>query len=110
MKTPILLSALILCAFSSCSKPPVSDPPKLKYPASRNSGQADEFFGIRVADPYRWLEDADSAETRAWIEAQNKLTFAYLDGIPERARIKKRLTQIWDYERCRRRRPGPRPY
>ncbi len=59
----------------------------------------DAFFGVKVADPYRWLEDSDSAETRAWIDAENKVTFDYLSTIPERAAIKARLTKLWDYER-----------
>jgi prolyl oligopeptidase len=52
-----------------------------------------------VADPYRWLENLDSEETKAWVEAQNKLTFGYLDEIPARAQIKRRLTKLWNYER-----------
>jgi prolyl oligopeptidase len=54
---------------------------------------------VEVADPYRWLEDSDSAETRAWIDAENTVTFDYLSRIPERAAIKARLTKLWDYER-----------
>jgi len=59
----------------------------------------DDYHGTKVADPYRWLEDADSAETRAWVEAENKVTFAYLNTIPERERIRARLTRLWDYEK-----------
>jgi prolyl oligopeptidase len=70
-----------------------------KYPEARKGSQADNFFGTMIADPYRALEDADAPDTRAWIEAENKLTFGYLDQIPERARIKARLTALWNYER-----------
>lgn len=72
---------------------------KLTYPDSRRSDQVDDYHGEKVADPYRWLEDLDSAETEAWVEAQNKLTFGYLAQIPQRAAIKERLTQLWDFER-----------
>lgn len=71
----------------------------LSYPETRKVSQIDDFHGTAIADPYRWLEESDTPETRAWIEAQNRLTFGYLDGIPERAAIKARLTQLWDYER-----------
>ena len=72
---------------------------KPDYPVARKGTPADTFFGVEVADPYRWLEDSDSAETRAWIDAENTITFDYLSRIPERAAIKARLTTLWDYER-----------
>jgi prolyl oligopeptidase len=59
----------------------------------------DDYHGVRVADPYRWLEDPDSPESRAWIDAENALTFAFLESIPERPRIERRLTRLWDYEK-----------
>lgn len=71
----------------------------LTIPYSRRTEQADDYHGILVPDPYRWLEDPDSEETKAWIEAQNKVTFSYLNSIPERQQIKQRLSQLWDYER-----------
>jgi prolyl oligopeptidase len=71
----------------------------LTYPKPRKIDQVDDYHGIKVADPYRLLENPDSDETRAWIEAENKLTFDFLDGIPERARIKERLTKLWNYEK-----------
>ena len=73
--------------------------PKLIYPQARRGDQMDDYFGTKVADPYRWLEDADSAETKAWVEAQNQVTFGYLNQIPERAQIKERLTKLWNYEK-----------
>jgi prolyl oligopeptidase len=71
----------------------------LKYPETHKADVVDDYHGTKVADPYRWLEDDNSAETKAWVEAQNKVTFAYLAGIPERAAIKDRLTKLMDYER-----------
>jgi prolyl oligopeptidase len=71
----------------------------LTYPSSHKSNQVDDYHGTLVADPYRWLEDPDSQETRAWIEAQNQVTFGYLSEIPAREKIKQRLTKLWDYEK-----------
>ena len=70
-----------------------------QYPQAKKVNQVDDFFGTKIADPYRWLEDSDAPGTRAWIDAQNALTFAYLKQIPERERISKRLWALWDYER-----------
>ncbi len=72
---------------------------KLEYPKAKKVDQIDEYHGIKVADPYRWLENSDSPETKAWIETQNKLTRAYLDKIPEREKIKQRLVELWNYEK-----------
>src|SRR5438034_5611557 len=69
----------------------------LQYPAARKSDVVDDYHGTRVPDPYRWLEDPDSPESRAWIEAQNRLTAAYLAEIPARATIRQRLTKLWNY-------------
>ncbi|MEH2388160.1 MAG: prolyl oligopeptidase family serine peptidase [Nostoc sp.] len=77
---------------------PSSEKP-LTYPSSHKSDQVDNYHGTLVADPYRWLEDPDSEETRTWIEAQNQVTFGYLSEIPTREKIKQRLTKLWDYEK-----------
>jgi prolyl oligopeptidase len=69
----------------------------LKYPETQQVNQIDIYHGVEVADPYRWLEDPDSPETKAWVEAQNQVTFSYLSQIPQREEIKNRLTQVWDY-------------
>ncbi|MEN9226685.1 MAG: prolyl oligopeptidase family serine peptidase [Thermostichus sp. HHBFW_bins_43] len=72
----------------------------LSYPPTRPDPTiVDDYHGQKVADPYRWLEDLDSDETRAWVEAQNQVTFDYLKGIPARQRLQERLTQLWDYEK-----------
>ncbi len=71
----------------------------LSYPETRRDAVVDDYFGTKVADPYRWLEDDNAPDTKAWVEAQNKVTRAYLDAIPERGAIKARLTKLWNYER-----------
>jgi len=71
----------------------------LSYPTTRKIDQTDDYHGVKVSDPYRWLEDPDSEETQAWVEAQNQVTFGYLGEIPAREKIKQRLTQLWDYEK-----------
>src|SRR5215213_2795820 len=72
---------------------------KIVYPESKKVEQVDDYFGTKVADPYRWLEDETSAETKAWVEDQNRVTFAYLDKIPYREKLKARLTELYNYPR-----------
>jgi len=74
-------------------------PAQSKYPAAPTSNQVDDYSGTKIADPYRPLENPDTPESRKWIEAENKITFDFLNTIPERDGIKKRLTEVWDYER-----------
>ena len=71
----------------------------LNYPKAKTVNQTDDYHGVKVADPYRWLEDTDSEDTRAWVEAENKLTFGYLEQIPYRSAIRERLTKLWNFER-----------
>jgi prolyl oligopeptidase len=74
---------------------------KFKYPETRTVDQVDTFHGVKVSDPYRWLEAdvRESDEVAAWVQAQNAITRAYLDAIPERKEIEQRLTKIWNFER-----------
>jgi prolyl oligopeptidase len=88
---------LLLCAIATT--PASTAPASLIYPSTRKVEQTDDYNGIKVADPYRWLEDDNSAETKAWVEAQNKVTFGYLEQIPQRKALKENLTRLWNFER-----------
>jgi prolyl oligopeptidase len=69
------------------------------YPTSRKGEEVDDYGGIRVADPYRWMEDLDSAEVAEWVAQQNTVTQAHLQGLPLRAPLERRLTELWNYPR-----------
>ena len=71
----------------------------LNYPYSHKDDQVDRYHGVEIKDPYRWLENPDSAETQVWVSAQNAVTFGYLEQIPAREKIKQRITELWDYEK-----------
>src|SRR5947209_19025217 len=71
--------------------------PTIQYPPARHSEVVEDYHGTRVPDPYRWLEEPDAPETRAWIEAENRVTESYLAQIPRRATLRQRLTQLWNY-------------
>ncbi|MBS0010157.1 MAG: S9 family peptidase, partial [Bacteroidales bacterium] len=95
MKNIILfLSAMIV--ISSCKD---TGKGGIDYPETRKTDVEDDYFGTIVKDPYRWLEDDNSEETAAWVEARNEVTFAYLEKIPYRDEIRERLTEMWNYEK-----------
>ncbi len=94
MKTPFLVLLLLWPALLAAQ-----GRPRLDYPKTRQLPQLDDYFGTEVRDPYRWLEDDQSAETKAWVTAENALSFGYLEAIPERKAIEARLRALWDYER-----------
>ncbi len=97
-KTIITLSCISLLL--ACTQPKAEkEIIVLKYPKTKKTNQVDDYFGTKVADPYRWLEDDNSTETKAWVDEENKITFSYLDKIPFRDKVKKRLTQLWNYEK-----------
>jgi prolyl oligopeptidase len=89
---PLLFAISVLSAGQTASSP-------LAYPQAKRGDQVDDYHGVKVADPYRWLEDTDSPETHNWVEAENKLTFGYLDQLPYRQAIRDRLTKLWNFER-----------
>src|SRR6187399_748036 len=70
---------------------------QLKYPVTKKVNQVDDYFGTKVEDPYRWLEDDNSDETKAWVQEENAVTNAYLANIPFRDKAKKRLEAMWNY-------------
>jgi prolyl oligopeptidase len=78
---------------------PARTPAPLTYPATRKVDQVDDYHGTPIADPFRWLEDDTSAETKAWVDAQNLVTFGYLDQIPSRDALRARLTELVNYPR-----------
>ncbi len=92
----ILLGTVCAAPFAAAQNSPAG---RIAYPPSPKGTQVDDFHGTAVADPYRWLEDTNSPQTRAWIAAQNGVTSSYLATIPERAAIRARLSAIWNYER-----------
>lgn len=75
----------------------IAQPILTKYPVTKKDKQIDTYFGKKVADPYRWLEDDKSAATAAWVKAQNEVTNGYLASLPHRDEMKQRLTELWDY-------------
>jgi prolyl oligopeptidase len=80
-----------------CAHP--SPAAEFHYPATKHVDQKDDYHGTVVADPFRWLEDDTSPQTKAWVDAENKVTFGYLEKIPERKALKERLTKLWNFER-----------
>ena len=95
----LLGAALALAACSERPQEPVSA--ATVYPETVKVDHVDNYHGVEVADPYRWLEDdvRENSAVSDWVGAQNEITFAYLNEIPEREIIEQRLTQLWDYEK-----------
>ena len=93
----IAVVTLIILGIAPVLLPPPSE--KFNYPTTKRLDHVDEYFGVKVSDPYRWLEDDNSEETKAWVEAQNKVTFGYLEKIPYRQKLKSRLEKLVDYPR-----------
>lgn len=91
--------ALIAIMLFSCGTENKNTVQKMMYPQTRKTDSIDTYFGSKIADPYRWLEDDKSAETADWVKAQNGITFDYLNKIPYRNKVKERLTKIWNFER-----------
>lgn len=93
MKTQIICTSLLLSVMAANAQQ------KVVYPTTKQGQQTDVYFGTSVSDPYRWLEDDRSEDTKDWVIQQNKLTYSYLDQIPFRSAIKARLTELWNYEK-----------
>src|SRR5690349_18390071 len=87
---------LMACLIGGVAASPGAE---LEYPRTRHTEQKDNYHGTIVADPFRWLEDDTSPQTKAWVDAENKVTFGYLEKLPERKALKDRLTKLWNFER-----------
>jgi len=92
----IALAILALLVFLPCCKKAETQA-QLTYPLTKKVEQTDDYFGTKVPDPYRWLEDENAPEVKDWIQAENKLTFGYLEKIPNREKIRQRITEIYNY-------------
>ncbi len=101
MKDAPLRLFMVLTAFVGSGHALAAEGDSLSYPETRRTDQVDEYHGETVADPYRWLEDdaRTSQEVADWIAAENKVTRAFLDAIPQREEFRKRLSELWNYER-----------
>ncbi|MFN2302389.1 MAG: S9 family peptidase, partial [Anaerolineales bacterium] len=71
----------------------------IQYPTTKEQDLVEEIYGQAIPDPYRWMEDLDSDDLRQWIDAQNELTFGFLENSPLREKIQKRMTALWNYEK-----------
>ncbi|QGK75957.1 prolyl oligopeptidase family protein [Flavobacterium sp. SLB02] len=92
MKKTFLIMAITTAGISFAQN-------KIQYPETKKGETVDVYFDTKVNDPYRWLEDDKSAETGAWVKAQNEVTYGYLDKIPFREELKKRMEKLWNYEK-----------
>ena len=91
-----ILTIIVIAIMISCNGPVNK---KILYPATKKGDVIDSYFGTKVPDPYRWLEDDRSEETASWVKEQNKITFGYLETIPYRDQLKSRLEKMWNYEK-----------
>lgn len=92
----------VVSIFTSCTNQTETKKPtelKLKYPETRKDSVFDTLFNTAIPDPYRWLEDDNSEETAKWVQAQNQVTFSYLEKIPFRNKLKEQYTQLWNFEK-----------
>ena len=92
MKKTITLSAIVCTLVMNAQT-------KINYPETKKIDHVDTYFGEKINDPYRWLEDDRSAETEAWVKTQNVVTYGYLEQIPYRNQLKNRMEQLWNYEK-----------
>lgn len=90
---------VVLTSIISCKTMEEKTTAKVKYPVTKKVNVPTTYFGTQINDPYRWLEDDMSAETAAWVKAENEVTFNYLDQIPFRKALKERMEKLWNYEK-----------
>ncbi|MBZ0247842.1 MAG: S9 family peptidase, partial [Cyclobacteriaceae bacterium] len=96
MRHSIMLMAALCCIMMACT---TKEEVKFVYPQTAKVDTVDTYFGVKVPDPYRWLENDTSKETASWVKAQNDVTFAYLNSITYRDAVKERLQELNDYEK-----------
>ena len=96
---PVLRPCLAAVVLLSSTLTTAAEDRRIEYPPTARGDQVDVYHGVKVADPYRWLEDdvRNSPEVAEWVAAENKVTDAYLAAIPERERIRRRLTELWNF-------------
>ena len=99
MKNSTLIIFFISLIFASCTKETKQKSIKLNYPKTIKKAVIDTLFGTEIIDNYRWLEDDRSKETESWVKAENEVSFNYLSQIPFREQLKRRLTELWNYEK-----------
>ena len=95
--TSVLLPIIVLLSLHICEAQKLSK--QIKYPQSKKQNVIDMYHGVKVVDPYRWMEDSRSEETQKWIKAENSITESYLENIPYREKLKVRLSNIWSFEK-----------
>ncbi len=94
-----IVPTILLLAVIGCQEKPKKEVISMTYPQTKKVDTVDTYFGADVNDPYRWLEDDRSEETASWVKAENEVTFGYLEKIPFREELKKRLSDLWNYEK-----------
>ena len=99
MKNSILIMLFTSLIFASCTKETKQKSIKLNYPKTIKKAVIDTLFGTEIIDNYRWMEDDRSEETESWVKAENEVSFNYLSEIPFREQLKRRLTELWNYEK-----------
>ncbi|HZF99426.1 MAG TPA: S9 family peptidase, partial [Chitinophagales bacterium] len=93
--TALLSASMFLTAMAQA--PPTNPPIKVTYPETKKVTQVDDYFGVKVEDPYRWLEDDMAPDVKEWVKAQQAVTEKYMSQVPYRAKMKERLRKLFDY-------------
>jgi prolyl oligopeptidase len=97
MQNRTLVSVVVAATLMAGAACGGSAAPGMAYPSTKKTDTIDDYFGTKVADPYRWMEDLESKEVADWVAAQNQVTFAYLEKLPMREHLRQRITELWDY-------------
>src|SRR6476619_1409281 len=98
-RTALTAATFVLAVALAACRPTASQTPstKLAYPVTQKGDVVDDYFGTKVADPYRWMEDLNGPDLKKWVDAANAVAFKYLDALPQRDALKKRITELWNY-------------